>query len=65
MTEARETNCSGWLGRATDSDARSPLATDSASLSWRASTSRIPWDKLQPFFGTHLTRGAAASSRVR
>ena len=24
----------------------------------------IPWDKLQSFFGTHLARGAAASSRV-
>ena len=25
----------------------------------------IPWDKVQSFFGTHLARGAAASSRVR
>ena len=25
----------------------------------------IPWDKLQSFFGMHLARGAAASSRVR
>lgn len=25
----------------------------------------IPWDKLQSFLGTHLPRGAAASSRLR